>query len=124
MAIARSKLEANDIQCFSRDELTVQVHNFYSNAVGGVKLEVMEQDVERALAILKEETDLHADYSDTAIRCSNCGSGNIAGVKFKGKLSLVLMFLFGLPMAIKSSKYYCFDCQGEYPLAKANRADT
>lgn len=36
------------------DELTVQSHNFLSNAVGGVKLQVPENDVTNALNIMYE----------------------------------------------------------------------
>jgi hypothetical protein len=46
--VLKAKLEAYDIPVFLRDEFTVQSHNFYSNAVGGVKLQVMESDVDKA----------------------------------------------------------------------------
>ena len=39
---------------FIKDELTIQTYNFYSNAIGGVKLQVTENDYERAYKILKE----------------------------------------------------------------------
>ncbi len=54
MAIARSFLEAEGIHTFVRDELTVQVHNFYSNAIGGIRLEVPEEDLEKAEDLLWE----------------------------------------------------------------------
>ena len=53
-AIIRGRLEAEGIECFVQDELTVQVNPFYSNAVGGVKLQVRESDLEQAVEILKE----------------------------------------------------------------------
>ena len=52
--VIRTKLESEDIECFIKDELTVQSYNLYSNAVGGVKLQVIEEDVERARKILEE----------------------------------------------------------------------
>jgi Putative prokaryotic signal transducing protein len=52
--IIKGRLESEGIYCFLKDELTVQSNNFYSNAVGGVKLQVLEEDVERARAILIE----------------------------------------------------------------------
>ncbi|WP_426668969.1 hypothetical protein ACPPVU_22440 [Mucilaginibacter sp. McL0603] len=39
---------------FVKDELTVQSYNLYSNAIGGVKLQVLQEDVERARDILTE----------------------------------------------------------------------
>lgn len=52
--IIKGRLESEGIQCFIKDELTVQSNNFWSNAVGGVKLQVQNQDVERAVALLTE----------------------------------------------------------------------
>jgi hypothetical protein len=54
VAIIRGRLESEGIECFVQDELTVQVNPFYSNAVGGVKLQVRESDVPQAFEILKE----------------------------------------------------------------------
>lgn len=54
LAIIRSRLESEGIYCFAQDELTAQVHPFNSNAIGGIKLQVREEDVERAISILKE----------------------------------------------------------------------
>ena len=52
--IARTKLESEGIEVRLLDEFTVQVHNFYSNAVGGVKLQVYEKDIVTAKKILTE----------------------------------------------------------------------
>lgn len=52
--IIKGRLESEGIQCFLKDELTVQAYNLYSNAVGGVKLQVLEEDVEKARGILAE----------------------------------------------------------------------
>lgn len=53
-AIIRGRLEAEGIECFIKDELTAQVNPLYSNAIGGVKLQVRESDLEKAIEILKE----------------------------------------------------------------------
>jgi len=52
--VIKSRLESDGIECFLKDELTVQSNNFWSNAVGGVKLQVQEQDVKQAIELLKE----------------------------------------------------------------------
>jgi len=51
--IIKSKLESEDIYVFLKDEFTVQTDNFLSNAIGGVKLQVFEKDVEKSLEIIK-----------------------------------------------------------------------
>jgi len=47
-------LEHNGIQCFIKDEFSVQVAPYLSNAIGGIKLQVPEEEVEKALEILRE----------------------------------------------------------------------
>lgn len=53
LAVAKSKLESEGIQCRVLDEFTIQSHNFLSNAMGGVKLQVLQSDFEHAYSILK-----------------------------------------------------------------------
>ena len=48
LAVLRTRLEADGIECRVLDELTP-----YSYAIGGVKLQVRESDVQKAAAILK-----------------------------------------------------------------------
>lgn len=54
LAVLRTLLEANEIEYRLLDELTVQTHPFYSNAIGGVKLQVRESHVQKAIEILKD----------------------------------------------------------------------
>lgn len=52
--LAKAKLESEGIEVYVKDEYTVQVNNFYSNAIGGVKLQVKSSDFENAHLILLE----------------------------------------------------------------------
>jgi hypothetical protein len=70
--IVRGRLESEGITCFVQDELTTQVAPFYSNALGGVKVQVMESDLQRAVKILKEagyitDEDLQPDKEMTRL---------------------------------------------------------
>ena len=50
--LARVKLESEGIKVHLKDELTIQANPLYSEAIGGVKLFVQKEDLERAKAIL------------------------------------------------------------------------
>lgn len=63
-AVIKSRLEAEGIACIMKDELTVQVYSFYSNAIGGVKLQVMPEDKQKALSILGEAGYVEQPTSD------------------------------------------------------------
>jgi len=52
--IIQAKLDEAGISSTLKDELTVQVHNFLSNAIGGVKLFTDQKDAENAKQIVRE----------------------------------------------------------------------
>ncbi len=65
-SLAGGLLDSEGIEYFLKDEMTVQVINIYSNAVGGVKLQVRQDDVDAAIEILLKagyikEADLKPD---------------------------------------------------------------
>lgn len=66
IAVIRGRLEAEGISCFVKDELTVQVNPFYSNAIGGVKLQVLERDLNQAIEILKKMEYIKEENSQTS----------------------------------------------------------
>lgn len=51
--LAKAKLQSEGIEVLILDELTAQVNNFFSSAIGGVKLQVRKEDAESAYEILK-----------------------------------------------------------------------
>lgn len=64
LAIVRSLLDSEGIETFVLDEVISQVNPFYSNAVGGIKLQVLDKDFQKARDLLIEkkvhEGDKHA----------------------------------------------------------------
>ncbi len=67
LSIILGRLESEGIECFVKDEFAVQVTSFYSNAIGGIKLQVRESDLEKAIEIMKEGGYLNdKDYTALA----------------------------------------------------------
>ena len=62
--LAKGLLEANGLTAFLADELTVGVAWHLSNAVGGIKLQVAESDVEHAANILASREDSSIDAEE------------------------------------------------------------
>ena len=54
LALVKSYLEAEEIEFNVKDELAVQADNFLSNAIGGVKLQVKDKDLDRVKEIVIE----------------------------------------------------------------------
>jgi hypothetical protein len=67
----RISLESEGIDCFLFDEEIVSVNPLYSNAVGGIKAKVREEDIERTRNFLK------SIENEVIPKCPNCGSSDV-----------------------------------------------
>ena len=67
----RISLENEGIECFLVDEEIVTINPLYSNAVGGIKAKVRQEDLERTLDFLK------SIEKEQVIACPSCGSKDI-----------------------------------------------
>lgn len=111
--LAKSKLEAVGIPCFLDNEYTVGVNWLYSNALGGLKLNVPEECAEEAKAIIEEIIETVASevseglLSDSA--CPACGSTEIEPHNFTGKFAAITL-LFSLPLFLFWKRYCCKSC--------------
>jgi len=126
--LAKGVLESEDIDVQIKDEMTAQVNNFYSTAIGGVKLLVQEKDAERAYNVLKEAgyikeeekkenvkvSTLETFSKEYAQQCPYCQSDNVIKQKTPGYIVLFSILLLGLPLPFMKKTYYCFDCRKEW----------
>ena len=117
--VAKSVLDSADIECFLRDENMIRMDWFWSNALGGVKLCVREEDDETAAALLEQghpETFLvegAEEYKQP--RCPKCHSMDVS---FKGLVkrvaygSLAGLWLTGMvpPIPLKQLGWKCHAC--------------
>jgi DNA-directed RNA polymerase subunit RPC12/RpoP len=130
-AILQAKLELEGIQCYLQDQNVVVANPFYSNAVGGVKLQINDSDLERAKPIVDEynsannlnvepsaqQNIIAADSQEKgAIVCPSCGSDDVAKDKTPPGIIILAVFFIGLPLLIFGKKYHCFNCGQEFKL--------
>ena len=116
--IFEGKLEAHGIEVFMRDHNTINSDPMISNAVGGVKLFVKNEDYDRATALLGEISRYSVDGSGKAVICPNCGSDKVEVVSsIKGEsttFKFILTTLLGMfPLSVKYP-YKCSDCGHEF----------
>ena len=131
---AKGLLESEGIDTIIRDELTAQVNNFYSNAIGGVKLDVKESDFIQATSLLKEggyikdaaeirskNIELIAlnDDTDQSI-CPFCASDNVSRKKEVNPLMVLGYLLVGVFFPIFKRNYICYDCGKEWKYSRKN----
>ena len=112
--VLRSKLESEGIHAVVFDENVIGVMPIYSVGIGGVKVMVLEEDVEVAQELIASiDAVAFTDEHGETKKCSNCGSTNLYHGKTlrskKGLLSGILTLLFSTyPMY--DPVYRCKDC--------------
>jgi len=122
--IIKSKLEDSEIPCFLTDENVATVQPLYNQAIGGVKLNVFEKDIERINALLTEEhygqPNEENNLLDTEnnIICKQCSSTNVSfGQATKNRFSwwvaIVSLLLTVYPFKVNKC-YHCYDCGHEF----------
>lgn len=132
--IVKGLLNSYGIECFLSDENIVNLNAMYSSAVGGVKLNVFEQDLGRISTILESENVTAEEIpenekEENGITCPHCHSSNVAfGGSVKRKFgfstvvvfSLIISFLLMVYPFNMRKVYHCFDCGHEFKKAKNN----
>lgn len=130
--ISKTKLDSEGIWSFVADEYTVTMNWLYSNAIGGVKLQVKEADIEKALAALtqnlpnREFIEEDIEESEERFKCPSCGGINLTyqryatGLVFGSWLLSWLSFIFffgmegGFVLPFLKRKWHCQDCKFEW----------
>lgn len=122
--IIKGRLEADGIQVFLFDNLTIDTDPLVSNAIGGVKLKVLSNQAEEAEQILNSINKFSLDNQGNAIKCPNCKSEKIelySTIKdFKALFAFIFAFLSNIIMSAlpiyTKHKYRCEDCKTEFDL--------
>lgn len=118
--IIRTRLEDNGIPC-TIDDSMMSVYPIYSNALGGIKLRILEGDKEKAEAILAEDAGLPVEPvtdEDTAVICPNCGSTNVRNwlsvPDDTNWFTRTMTSLFkNLPLG-EDKDWHCFNCGTDF----------
>jgi hypothetical protein len=135
--LVRARLEDEGIPCFVADAHTISANWFYSNAIGGVKLQVREGDLAQARDVVDYEqrrresevddidwTSVNPEWTfdgtnedDDAHTCPNCGSAEIFYEKFSRPMIFLSILLFGIPVPFLSRRCSCRGCGRTWKMA-------
>jgi hypothetical protein len=122
--LARALLEAHDIPAWVVDALQVQQRWAIARAIGGVKVAVRRDDVERSRALLAEdhsaklaalpESQLPAAPDETCPRCGSPASRSSRKRLWPGWLSFFLSFAVTAPIRRTRVDYECGRCRSRW----------
>jgi len=117
--LVEPQLQAAGIYYILKDHQTATVDPFLSNAIGGIKLRVRKEDIDKALAVINEiEKNQQLsegeqfkvidgkDFEKTFEECPECGSEEI----FEEKLPMWTSFL----KMFSKRLHYCLNCKHEW----------
>ncbi len=121
--IIKAKLEDAGIPCFLTDENVATIQPLFNQAIGGVKLNVFEKDVEQINVLLADDLALEVPEIETVqdediVVCENCGSTNVSyGVATKNKhswwVAVLSILLMVYPFKVNKC-YHCYKCGHEF----------
>lgn len=116
--IYKGRLESEGIAVFMRDNFTIDTDPLVSNAVGGVKLFVREEDFAAAEEILSEISKYSMTNEGALIKCPNCGAEKVQLLTVvddaRSIFSFVLSLLFLILPFYAKYKYKCDNCNFEF----------
>ena len=102
--LVRAELEAFNIDVTLADDETIAVNWLWSNALGGVKVQVPESEVEEARRLLAAEPE-----AQDATLCPHCGSAD-THYTLEKRASFLTWLLLGLPVVPAFSRTSCAAC--------------
>lgn len=104
------RLEEEGIRGYLKDEYTVTIDPILSNAIGGIKLMIYEEQVERAMELINR---FEHEYKQ-AVACPQCHSSNIHYITQPNSVTnwftALLTWLFGNYAVTLKKVYKCSDC--------------
>lgn len=104
--ITKSKLDSEGLQTMLMDEKTIDSDPLISNAIGGVKLLIYQNDFDKALEIYDEIRVYQKDKNGNDIFCGNCNSNRILIAPAERKNVFYMLFPF-----FETTKYLCNNCK-------------
>lgn len=104
----RLRLEAGGVPAYVQDENMVQTNWLVSNAIGGVRVQIAEDDVEEARAIL-QDPGCESEPAEMPA-CPKCRSMNTAPDTLPRRLSFLSLLVAGFPFLFSKTRWRCAKC--------------
>jgi len=111
--IIRTRLEGEGVFCYLGDDNISTMMPFLSSSIGGIKLMVADDDVEKARILLSE---FDTDYM-RSVTCPHCGSHDvqyIAKSSVNNWISAIFFWIIGNYAIASEQVYHCYQCGFEF----------
>lgn len=116
--LIKAKLESEGIEVLLQNEQTINSDPLLSHAIGGVKLFVYKEDVEKAFQILSIISSYSIDDNGNKMICPKCGSSQILFLTTVTNFKSLVSFIFGLFLNVlpfyTRYMYRCEKCNHQF----------
>ena len=106
--LLRLQLAAGGVEAFILDEYMVQLDWLISNAIGGVRVQIAEEDLERCKQIVQGPP--HDPDASITASCPYCSSDETKKEELPRRLSFLSMFIIGCPLPVAKNYFICNEC--------------
>ena len=110
----RTRLEAAGISAFVQDEYVVQLNWLLSNAIGGVRVQIADDDLESASEFLAADSPQPTPDAEEVV-CPMCGSSLIAPDEKPRRIAYLSLWLLGFPLLF--TRWRCSACSNVFKLS-------
>lgn len=107
--LLRMRLEAGGVAAFIQYENMVQMDWLYSNAIGGVRVQIAEEDVDAAKEILHNV--YVPDGEPYMAQCLKCGSKDSAPDELPRRIAFLSLLLMSFPFLFSKTRWKCNRCK-------------
>jgi hypothetical protein len=111
--LCRMRLEAVGIPAYVQDEHLVQMNWLYSNAIGGVRVQVADEDLASAQEFLGADSPQDST-AEADVVCPACGSPHAVPDDLPRRISFLSVLLFHFPLPFKGGRWRCSACHQSF----------
>jgi rubredoxin len=105
----RTRLEAAGIPAYVQDEHFIQMDWLYSNAIGGVRVQIADEDLAAAREFLAADSPQPSPEAVDVI-CPKCGSCHTAPDERFRRISFLSLLLISFPLLLARHRWRCTSC--------------
>lgn len=112
-SLMMQRLEDEGIKAYLKDEHTVTLSPMFSHAVGGIKLMVYNDQLERAIELI---TIFEKQYLEAGA-CPRCGSLEVQYITKQDTanwITSIVSWFFGSYAVSLKQVYHCYQCHHEF----------
>jgi Putative prokaryotic signal transducing protein len=113
------RLEGAGIPAFVQDERTIQMDWLISNAIGGVRVQIADADVEAAREFLAADVPQSCPEAED-VPCPACGSVQTAPDELPRRLAFLTLLVLTFPLPLIRRRWRCAACNKVFKVPKAD----